>query len=30
VSVTPGDVLAPVREALGHYLGFDVSIPQEV
>ena len=23
-----GHVLAPVREALGYYLGFDVSVPQ--
>jgi L-fucose isomerase-like protein len=29
VSVTPGLVQAPVREALGHYLGFDVALPQE-
>ncbi len=28
VSVTPGRVLAPVREALGHYLGFEVGLPQ--
>jgi L-fucose isomerase-like protein len=29
VSVTPGAVLAPVREALSTYLGFEVSAPQE-
>ncbi len=29
VSVTPGHVLAPVREALGDYLGFEVAVPQE-
>jgi len=29
VSLTTGHVMAPMREALGHYLGFDVSIPQE-
>jgi hypothetical protein len=29
VSVTPGSVLAPVREALGQYLGCDVTVPQE-
>jgi L-fucose isomerase-like protein len=29
VSVTPGWVQAPVREALGHYLGFDIALPQE-
>ena len=28
VTVTPGLVLAPLREALGHYLGFDVAVPQ--
>ncbi len=28
VSLTPGHVLAPVQEALGHYLGFEVSAPQ--
>ena len=29
VSVTPGGVEAPVREALEHYLGFAVALPQE-
>jgi len=29
VSVTSGLVQAPVREALEHYLGFDVAMPQE-
>jgi L-fucose isomerase-like protein len=29
VSITPGCVQAPVREALGHYLGFEVTLPQE-
>jgi L-fucose isomerase-like protein len=29
VSVTPGEVSAPVREALEHYLGFDLAVPQE-
>jgi L-fucose isomerase-like protein len=29
VSVSPGSVAAPVREALEYYLGMDVSIPQE-
>jgi L-fucose isomerase-like protein len=28
VSVTPGDVQAPVVEALSNYLGFDVDVPQ--
>ena len=28
VSVTPGHVLDPVREALAHYIGCDVSVPQ--
>ena len=28
VSVTPGWVKAPAREALGHYLGFDITLPQ--
>ncbi len=28
VSVTPGLVQAPVREALEHYLGFEVALPQ--
>ena len=29
VSLTPGRVRAPLREALEHYLGFDVAVPQE-
>ena len=29
VSVTPGRVAEPVKEALEHYLGFDVSYPQQ-
>ena len=29
VSVTPSLVQAPVREALAHYLGYDVAVPQE-
>ncbi|MDQ1257909.1 MAG: hypothetical protein QG656_2517 [Candidatus Hydrogenedentes bacterium] len=29
VSVTTGDVVAPVREALENYLGLDVALPQE-
>lgn len=29
VSVTPGQVLEPVREALERYLGFDVAVPQQ-
>ena len=29
VSVTPGSVAAPVREALTRYLGCDVAMPQE-
>lgn len=29
VSVTPSDVVEPVREALEYYLGYDVSVPQE-
>ncbi len=29
VSITPGCVQAPLREALGHYLGFQVDLPQE-
>jgi L-fucose isomerase-like protein len=29
VSATPGLVQAPVREALEHYLGFEVTVPQE-
>jgi L-fucose isomerase-like protein len=28
-SVTPGNVMAPTKEALGYYLGFEVSAPQE-
>jgi L-fucose isomerase-like protein len=28
VSITPGCVQEPLREALGHYLNFDISIPQ--
>lgn len=28
-SVTPGQVAAPVREALGYYLDYDVAVPQE-
>jgi L-fucose isomerase-like protein len=28
VSITPGSVQAPLAEALGHYLNFDVAIPQ--
>jgi len=28
VSLTPGDVLAPLQVALGHYLGFEVSVPR--
>jgi len=28
VSFTPGNVLAPVQQALGRYLDFDVSLPQ--
>jgi L-fucose isomerase-like protein len=28
VGVTPGHVLLPLAEALGYYLGHDVSIPQ--
>jgi L-fucose isomerase-like protein len=27
VSVTPGNVIMPVREALSYYLGFDISLP---
>jgi L-fucose isomerase-like protein len=30
VSITPGCVHAPLREALGHYLGFQVEQPQDV
>lgn len=29
VSITPGNVQAPLVEALGHYLNFDVDLPQE-
>ncbi len=29
VSVTPGSVVEPVREALGRYLGCDVAVPQD-
>jgi L-fucose isomerase-like protein len=29
VSVTPGLAQAPVREALAHYLGFEVAAPQD-
>jgi L-fucose isomerase-like protein len=29
VSVTPGQIQAPVREALERYLGFEVGVPQE-
>ncbi len=29
VSLTPGTVTTPVREALGYYLGFEVSEPQQ-
>jgi len=29
VGVTPGHLAAPVREALAHYLGYTVSVPQE-
>jgi L-fucose isomerase-like protein len=28
VSITPGQVLSPLHEALGHYLDFDVTLPQ--
>jgi L-fucose isomerase-like protein len=28
VSITPGKVVRPLNEALGHYLGFDISLPQ--
>jgi L-fucose isomerase-like protein len=28
VSITPGQVQVPLVEALGHYLGFDVALPQ--
>jgi L-fucose isomerase-like protein len=29
VSITPGCVQAPLKEALGHYLNFEVALPQE-
>ena len=29
VSITPGRVVRPLNEALGHYLGFEVSLPQQ-
>ncbi len=29
VSITPGCVQEPLKEALGHYLNFDVALPQE-
>jgi L-fucose isomerase-like protein len=29
VSITPGNVQAPVEHALAHYLDFEVSLPQE-
>lgn len=29
VSVSPGNAIAPLAEALGYYLHFDVSVPQE-
>ena len=29
VNLTPGRLQSPVREALGHYLGFTVAIPQQ-
>jgi len=28
VSITPGQVQSPLREALGNYLNFDVTLPQ--
>ncbi len=28
VSLTPGHVQAPLQEALGHYLGFEIALPQ--
>ena len=28
ISVTPGQVQAPMVEALGHYLNFEVALPQ--
>jgi L-fucose isomerase-like protein len=30
VSITPGRVVRPLNEALGHYLGFDISLPQSL
>ena len=27
VSIAPGDVVAPVKEALEYYLGFEVDVP---
>ena len=29
VSITPGSVMSPLKEALGHYLNFEVALPQE-
>lgn len=29
VSVAPGHIMEPLREALGHYLGFEVTVPQD-
>jgi hypothetical protein len=29
VSITPGRVQEPLQEALAHYLGFEVAMPQE-
>ena len=29
VSITPGQVKTPLAEALGYYLGFEISLPQE-
>jgi L-fucose isomerase-like protein len=29
VNLTPGRLQAPIQEALGHYLGFNVAIPQQ-
>jgi len=29
VSITPGRVQRPLKEALGHYLDFDISLPQQ-
>jgi hypothetical protein len=28
VSITPGRVVEPLREALGHYLDFEINVPQ--